>query len=57
MGIGFWRCGKGKQLEVLYQLVPLARISKRLRFYEDAAKVASMRRMVNRNANWNAVSR
>jgi len=29
----------GKQLEVLYQLVPLARIPKRLRFYEDAAKV------------------
>ena len=31
--------GKGKQLEVLYQLVPLARIPKRLQFYGDATKV------------------
>ena len=30
---------KGRQLEVLYQLVSLARIPKRLRFYEDTAKV------------------
>jgi hypothetical protein len=35
--------GKGKQLEVLYQLVPLARIPKRLRFYEDAIKVVQRR--------------
>ena len=45
VGIGFRRRGKGKPLEVLYQLVPLARIPKRLRFYEDAAKV-EQRRMV-----------
>ena len=46
-GIGFRRCGKGKQLEVLYQLVPLARIPKRLRFYEDAAKVVQKRMVPN----------
>ncbi len=39
--------GKGKQLEVLYQLVPLARIPKRLRFYEDAAKVVQRRMVPN----------
>ena len=39
--------GKGKQLEVLYQLVPLARIPKRLRFYEDAAKVVQRRIVPN----------
>ena len=39
--------GKGKQLEALYQLVPLARISKRLRFYEDAAKVVQRRMVPN----------
>ena len=47
VGIGFRRCGKGKQLEVLYQLVPLARIPKRLRFYEDAAKVVQRRMVPN----------
>ena len=39
--------GKGKQLEVLYQLVPMARIPKRLRFYEDAAKVVQRRMVPN----------
>ena len=39
--------GKGKSLEVLYQLVPLARIPKRLRFYEDAAKVVQRRMVPN----------
>jgi len=39
--------GKGKQIEVLYQLVPLARIPKRLRFYEDAAKVLQRRMVPN----------
>ena len=39
--------GKGKQIEVLYQLVPLARIPKRLRFYEDAAKVVQRRMVPN----------
>ena len=39
--------GKGKKLEVLYQLVPLARIPKRLRFYEDAAKVVQRRMVPN----------
>ena len=46
-GIGFRRWGKGKPLEVLYQLVPLARIPKRLRFYEDAAKVVQRRMVPN----------
>ncbi|MBI06489.1 MAG: hypothetical protein CMM54_05860 [Rhodospirillaceae bacterium] len=35
--------GKDKKLEVLYQLVPLARIPKQLRFYEDSAKVVQRR--------------
>ena len=39
MGIRFRLRGKGKPLEVLYQLVPLARKPKRLRFCEDPAKV------------------
>ena len=39
--------GKGIQLEVLYQLVPLARIPKRLRFYGDAAKVVRKRMVPN----------
>ena len=38
---------KGRQLEVLYQLVSLARIPKRLRFYEDAAKVVQRRMVPN----------
>jgi hypothetical protein len=32
---------------VLYQLVPQARIPKRLRFYEDAAKVVKRRMALN----------
>ena len=32
---------------MLYQLVPLARIPKRLRFYEDAAKVVQRRMVPN----------
>ena len=47
VGIRFRLRGKGKQLEVLYQLVPLARIPKRLRFYEDAAKVVQRRMVPN----------
>ena len=39
--------GKGKQLEVLYQLVPMARIPKRLRFYEDVTKVVRKRMVPN----------
>jgi hypothetical protein len=39
--------GKGKQLEVLYQLVPLARLPKSLCFYEDAAKVVQRRMVPN----------
>ena len=39
--------GKGKSLEVLYQLVSLARIPKRLRFHEDAAKVVQRRMVPN----------
>ena len=39
--------GKGKSIEVLYQLVLLARIPKRLRFYEDAAKVVQRRMVPN----------
>ena len=47
VGIRFRRRGKGKPLEVLYQLVPLARIPKRVRFYEDAAKVVQRRMVPN----------
>ena len=47
VGIGFRRRDKGKPLEVLYQLVPLARLPKRLRFYEDAAKVVQRRMVPN----------
>lgn len=39
--------GKDKSLEVLYQLVPLARIPKRFNFYEDAAKVVKRRMIPN----------
>ena len=47
VGIRFRRRGKGKPLEVLYQLVPLARLTKRLRFYEDAVKVVQRRMVPN----------
>jgi len=39
--------GKSASLKALYQLVPLARIPKRLRFYEDAAKVVQRRMVPN----------
>ena len=38
---------KSAPLKTLYQLVPLARIPKRLRFYEDAAKVVQRRMVPN----------
>ena len=44
MGIGFRRRGKGRNGCLL---VPLARIPKRLRFYEDAAKVVRKRMVPN----------
>ena len=54
VGIRFRRRGKGKPLEVLYQLVPLARLTKRLRFYEDAAKVVQRRMLPNFNRYTNS---
>ena len=39
--------GKEKQLEVLYQLVPMARIPKRPRFYEGAATGVRKRMVPN----------
>ena len=39
--------GKSASLKALYQLVPLARIPKWLRFYEDAAKVVQRRMVPN----------
>jgi hypothetical protein len=38
---------KSAPLKTLYQLVPLAHIPKRLRFYEDAAKVVQRRMVPN----------
>ena len=48
VGIRFRRRGKGKPLEVL------ARLTKRLRFYEDAAKVVQRRMLPNFNRYTNS---